>query len=118
MGRPSVRCPMAVVGVTVRVKDGRPRLKVVVLDDPDASAQPRLFEHYAGGGEDAAEQIHGLADAFHTQLVGVTSSVDAVVVREADDGARGVSPLAVRHVPEVKAPCFTSHAGSPHRWLL
>lgn len=80
---------MAVVGITVRVKAGRPYLRGVILDEPAGGAAAVTFDHSASPGQTLAEQVHGLADALRTALTAVTSGVDVVVVREADDGQRG-----------------------------
>jgi len=80
---------MAVVGITVRVKGGRPHLRGVVLDDPSDDSPPRTFSHLASSADGLAEQVHGVADALRTQLTALAGSLTALVVREADDGARG-----------------------------
>jgi hypothetical protein len=80
---------VAFVGITVRAKASRPYLRGVVLDDPTAGSTPLTFAHGSNAGQTLAEQVHGLADALRTALTAVTSGVDAVVVREADDGRRG-----------------------------
>lgn len=77
---------MCVLGVTVRTTKGRPHLRGVVLDQGNVT---RTFQHLPSTAENLAEQIHGLADALRTELTALPSALAAVVVREADDGARG-----------------------------
>lgn len=77
---------MASIGIAVRAKNTRPLVRGVVLEEDGST---RTFEHFAAGTEDQPAQIHSIADAVRTELTGVTSGIDAVVMREADDGARG-----------------------------
>jgi len=80
---------MALVGITVRIRTGRPYLRAVVLDDPAPGSPARTFDYLAAAGDGQADQVHGLADALRTELTAVVGPIEAVVVREADDGARG-----------------------------
>lgn len=55
-----------VVGITVRVKDGRPVLRGVVLDVSSASV--RTFSFESTKGADPENHLHDLADALTAQL--------------------------------------------------
>jgi hypothetical protein len=80
---------VAVVGITVRAKASRPYLRGVVLDEPTPGSPALTFEYTSNAGQSLADQVHGLANALRTSLKAVTSGVEAVIIREADDGPRG-----------------------------
>ena len=80
---------MAVIGVTLRVRDGRVRLRAVALDGPPAGAVSMVFEQRADGGAGPADQLRNVAGQFHRWLREVPEEVDALVVREVDESQRG-----------------------------
>lgn len=101
---------MTVLGMTVRIKDGRPLVRGVFLPDDDLdSAAPRTFRHISQLGQSIADQLQQFHDDLTTKLT--AESVAACVIREADDGrqggltlprrtryrAEGVALAAVRH---------------------
>ena len=80
---------MAVVGVTVRIREGRARLKVVVLGDPTSESAARKFEHRCPSGQHPDEQVRSIAEALYAQLVATTADIGALIVLEADESPRG-----------------------------
>lgn len=57
-----------VVGVTVRIKDGGPVLRGVVLDEADQSIVSRTFDHVSTKGADPEVQLLDLAHALGSEM--------------------------------------------------
>lgn len=57
-----------VVGVTVRIKNGGPHLRGVVLDDADHGMVVRMFEHVSTTGADPEVQLLDLAHALSAEM--------------------------------------------------
>lgn len=79
---------MAYVGLAARIKNGKPHLRGVVLDDPDPG-DVRTFDYTPPSGTEPADMIHSVCDGLAGQFANVKTGVTRVVIRQADDGGRG-----------------------------
>ncbi len=75
-----------VVGLTVRVKDGCPVLRGVVLDEQAPSVANRKFVYSATKGADPEVQLHSLAESLAAHLT--VQPVRAAALLEAGFAAR------------------------------
>lgn len=84
-----------VVGVTVRIKDGGPHLRGVVLDDTDQSTVVRKFEHVSTKGAQPEVQLLDLAHALSSELR--VQSVRAAALLEAGFASRAGLTVPNKH---------------------
>ncbi|QWC86420.1 hypothetical protein KLP28_06990 [Nocardioidaceae bacterium] len=75
---------MAYVGIAVRIEQGKPRLRGVVLDGTNVAT----FDYLAPDTDDVAEKIIAISDGLDGRLSAL-SAIERIVVRQGDDGARG-----------------------------
>lgn len=75
-----------VVGVTVRIKDGCPVLRGVVIDEADQTAVSRRFEYATTAGTEPEVQLLDLVQALSSQLQ--VQPIRAAALMEAGFAAR------------------------------
>lgn len=93
---------MRTIGLAVEMKDSRPILSVVALDEADDSPVLADWFELTSADEDLATQLHALHASVVTRLKGLMPA-DRAVVRRADAQPRGVGatePVKLRLIAE------------------